>query len=68
VISDNGKGIPEEDQGKVFELFYSTKPPGKGTGLGLPICQNILKKLGGEITLESRPGAGTAFTVRLPVS
>ncbi len=68
VISDNGTGIPEEDQEKIFELFYTTKPPGKGTGLGMPICRNIVNKLGGDLTFESRVGKGTAFTVRIPVS
>jgi PAS domain S-box-containing protein len=67
-FTDNGPGIPEADQAKIFELFYTTKPPGKGTGLGLPICQNIVRNLGGEITLESAVGVGSTFTVRMPVS
>jgi len=57
----------EEAQEKMFRLFYTTKPPGKGTGLGLPICQNIVQRLGGEITFESTVGKGTTFTVRIPV-
>lgn len=68
VISDNGTGIPEEMVDRVFELFYTTKPSGKGTGLGLPICRNIIEKLGGEITFASDPGVGTSFYVRLPMS
>jgi PAS domain S-box-containing protein len=67
IIADNGTGIKEEDQGKIFDLFYTTKPPGKGTGLGIPICQNIVKRLGGDISLESSLGAGTTVTVRIPV-
>jgi two-component system NtrC family sensor kinase len=67
-IEDNGAGIPEEEQEKMFKLFYTTKPPGKGTGLGLPICQNIVQRLGGEISFESAVGKGTTFTVRIPVS
>jgi len=67
-VEDNGVGIPKEDQEKVFDLFYTTKPPGKGTGLGLPICQNIIRQLGGKITFESEGGVGTTFTVRIPVS
>ncbi|MBW1681481.1 MAG: PAS domain S-box protein [Deltaproteobacteria bacterium] len=67
-ISDNGKGIPHEEQEKIFELFYTTKPPGVGTGLGLPICQQIIQKLGGKLTLESKPGEGTTFQVTLPRS
>ena len=67
-FEDNGVGITEENQKKIFQLFFSTKAPGKGTGLGLPISQNIIKKLGGTITLDSKPGVGTNFTVRLPLS
>jgi two-component system NtrC family sensor kinase len=67
-IKDNGVGIPEDNQAKMFELFYTTKPPGKGTGLGLPICQNIVSNLGGEITFHSEVGVGTTFVVRIPVS
>ncbi|MCK4728777.1 MAG: HAMP domain-containing histidine kinase, partial [Desulfobacterales bacterium] len=65
-IEDNGGGIPEEHQDKVFELFYTTKPPGKGTGLGLPICQNIVRNLGGELSFETTVGVGTTFTVQIP--
>jgi PAS domain S-box-containing protein len=68
VVSDNGAGIPEDMAERVFDLFYTTKPSGKGTGLGLPICRNIIEKLGGEITFESDPGVGTSFYVRLPMS
>jgi PAS domain S-box-containing protein len=67
-ITDNGTGIPKADQEKIFDLFYTTKPPGKGTGLGIPICRNIIKKLGGEISVESQEGTGTTFTVSIPVS
>lgn len=67
-FEDNGTGISEENQKKIFQLFFSTKAPGKGTGLGLSISQNIVKKLGGTITLDSKLGVGTNFTVRLPLS
>ena len=67
-FSDNGKGISTEDQKKIFDLFYTTKPPGKGTGLGLPICQNIINNLGGNMTFESQAGEGTTFTVSVPIS
>ena len=67
MISDDGMGISQEDREKVFSLFYTTKPPGKGTGLGLPICQNIVNNLGGDMTFESQVGKGTTFTVRIPV-
>lgn len=66
-IQDNGVGIPEEAQEKMFRLFYTTKPPGRGTGLGLPICQNIMQRLGGAITCESTVGTGSTFTLRIPV-
>jgi two-component system NtrC family sensor kinase len=67
-FEDDGIGIPEENQQRIFELFFSTKPPGKGTGLGLPISQNIIRKLGGSVALDSTPGVGTNFTIRLPLT
>jgi PAS domain S-box-containing protein len=65
-VSDNGTGIAPEHQAHVFDLLYTTKGPGKGTGLGLPICQRIVASLGGEILFESAWGEGTTFVVRLP--
>lgn len=67
-ISDNGAGISEDNQKHMYDLFFTTKPPGKGTGLGLPICQNIIRKLGGSLSFETEPGEGTTFFIRLPVS
>jgi len=67
-ISDNGTGIPEDKQNRVFSLSFTTKPPGKGTGLGLFMCQNIIKKLGGKITFSTQWGVGTTFTIQLPLS
>lgn len=67
-ITDNGGGIPKEAREKIFDLFYTTKPPGKGTGLGLPICRNIVGNLGGKITLDSEVGVGTTFTIQIPIS
>lgn len=66
-IADNGPGIPRENLERVFEPFFSTKPPGQGTGLGLSISKNIMEKLNGNITVETRIGEGAAFTVSLPV-
>jgi signal transduction histidine kinase len=66
-VQDNGVGIPEANLGLIFDLFYTSKPAGKGTGLGLSIVHNILKKLGGEIRVESEPGVGTSFTLILPL-
>ncbi|MCP4578467.1 MAG: PAS domain S-box protein [Deltaproteobacteria bacterium] len=67
-ISDTGIGISQKNQKNIYEYFFTTKPPGKGTGLGLPISRNIIKDLGGSISVKSEPGEGTTFTVRLPVS
>jgi signal transduction histidine kinase len=65
---DNGSGIAPEDIGRVFDPFFTTKPPGVGTGLGLSVSYGILRELGGGITVESRPGVGTTFLVRLPMA
>jgi len=65
-ISDNGTGISEENQRQMYDLFFTTKPTGKGTGLGLPICRNIIKKLGGGFSFETEIGEGTTFIVKLP--
>ena len=66
-IEDHGAGIPEDIQGRVFDAFFTTKPPGKGTGMGLDITYNIVVyKHHGAISLASEPGK-TVFTVRLPV-
>lgn len=67
-IKDSGKGMTEEVQRRVFEPFFTTKEAGKGTGLGLSISADIIRKHGGEITVESEVGVGTTFIVRLPVS
>jgi len=66
-VSDTGCGISPEVQRHIFEPFFTTKEVGKGTGLGLSISYDIIKKHGGEITVESEPGRGTVFTVRLPI-
>jgi two-component system, NtrC family, sensor kinase len=65
-IADTGKGIPKENLVKIFEPFFSTKPPGEGTGLGLFVTRGIVEKLGGRITVKSRLGAGACFRVELP--
>jgi signal transduction histidine kinase len=66
-IEDNGPGIPEEIQGKVFDTFFTTKEPGKGTGLGLDISYKIILKHKGDIKLYSKPGV-TRFEIWLPVN
>lgn len=65
-VSDTGCGIPPENLDKIFDPFFTTKAPGKGTGLGLSICHGIMERLGGCISLESRLGEGTTFTIQLP--
>lgn len=64
-VTDNGEGIPEELQGHIFEIFFSTKAAGKGTGMGLAICKNIVAMHNGTISVTSKPGE-TVFTVRIP--
>ena len=67
-ISDTGHGIPADDLKRIFEPFYTTKGRGKGTGLGLAICRQLTAALGGNISVESQPGKGSTFFVRLPAS
>jgi len=67
IIQDSGHGIPPYIIKNIFEPFFTTKEPGKGTGLGLSITYGIVKKLGGEITVESEIGKGAQFTITLPV-
>ncbi len=64
-VIDNGPGIPPEIMPKIFDVFFTTKPAGEGTGLGLDICRKIVEKHGGEINVESVPG-NTVFYVYLP--
>jgi len=68
VIQDDGVGIPEEVLPHIFEPFFTTKETGKGTGLGLSITYGLIKKLGGDITVRSNVGKGTAFTITLPIN
>ena len=65
-IADTGIGIPQDVLPRIFDPFFTTKPVGQGTGLGLSICRRIVVQLGGDIAVESVPGAGTRFTVRIP--
>jgi signal transduction histidine kinase len=65
-VTDTGPGIPADILSKIFDPFFTTKPQGQGTGLGLSICRDIVRTHGGEISVDSRVGAGTTFTVWLP--
>ncbi len=67
-ISDTGCGIPVADRQRIFDAFYTTKEVGKGTGLGLSISAEIVKKHNGEIAVQSEPGKGSTFTVRIPAT
>jgi PAS domain S-box-containing protein len=66
-LTDTGPGVPPDIKDKIFEPFFTTKPPGKGTGLGLSIVYGVLQRHGGSIEVDSSPGGGTTFTVRLPM-
>jgi len=66
-IKDSGKGMPPEIQERIFEPFYTTKGLGKGAGLGLSICHNIIAQHNGNITVKSRQGTGTEFITSLPI-
>jgi len=65
-VSDNGNGIPKEVLGKIFQPFFTTKPSGEGTGLGLSLSYDIVKVHGGELTVDTKQGEGTTFTIALP--
>lgn len=65
-ITDNGKGISADHQARIFEPFYTTKLAGRGTGLGLSVCQRVIRQHGGDIRVDSQPGSWTRFTVVLP--
>lgn len=66
-LNDNGPGIAEEMLNKIFEPFYTTKETGKGTGLGLSITYGLVKKLGGDINVQSQIDHGTTFTITFPI-
>jgi len=65
-IGDNGNGIPQKNLDKIFQPFFTTKPTGQGTGLGLSLAYDIIKAHGGEIRVETKEGEGTEFIIQLP--
>jgi two-component system NtrC family sensor kinase len=66
-VMDNGNGVPQKIVDKIFQPFFTTKPTGQGTGLGLSLSYDIIKSHNGEITVESTEGEGTKFIIQLPV-
>lgn len=66
-ISDNGSGIAPEHMPRVFDPFFTTKDVGKGSGLGLPMVQGILRRSGGHVVVESQPGRGSVFQLMFPI-
>lgn len=67
IVRDNGPGIPVEIMNEIFKPFFTTKPAGEGTGLGLHICRQVVDRVGGTVHVETSLDKGTTFTVRLPV-
>lgn len=65
-IKDNGNGIPQNIVNKIFQPFFTTKPTGQGTGLGLSLAYDIIKAHGGELKVETNENEGTTFTIKLP--
>jgi len=66
-VSDNGPGIPNEIKDKIFQPFFTTKPTGQGTGLGLSLSYDIVKAHGGELKVETKEGEGSEFQIFLPI-
>jgi signal transduction histidine kinase len=67
-VKDNGNGIPQKVLDKIFQPFFTTKPTGQGTGLGLSLAYDIVKAHGGEIKVNTREGEFTEFVVQLPIT
>ena len=65
-VKDNGNGMPPKVKDKIFQPFFTTKPTGQGTGLGLSLSYDIIKAHGGEIRVNSNEGEGAEFTIQLP--
>ena len=68
IVKDNGKGIPLNIVDKIFQPFFTTKPTGQGTGLGLSLSYDIIKSHGGEIKVQTKEDEGSEFLVELPVN
>ena len=66
-ITDNGPGIPDSIKDKIFQPFFTTKPTGQGTGLGLSLAYDIVKAHGGKLKMDTKEGEGSEFIIQLPV-
>ena len=67
-VADNGNGIPKKTLEKIFQPFFTTKPTGQGTGLGLSLSYDIVKAHGGELKVETKEGEGSEFVISLPLA
>ena len=67
-VKDNGNGIPDSIKEKIFQPFFTTKPTGQGTGLGLSLSYDIVKAHGGELKVETVEGVGSEFSIQLPIN
>ncbi|HQZ76064.1 MAG TPA: HAMP domain-containing sensor histidine kinase, partial [Chitinophagaceae bacterium] len=67
-VKDNGNGIPQKILDKIFQPFFTTKPTGQGTGLGLSLSYDIVKAHGGELKVETNEGKGSEFIIQLPIN
>ncbi|MGB4850767.1 MAG: ATP-binding protein, partial [Ignavibacteria bacterium] len=65
-VKDNGSGIPQKVLDKIFQPFFTTKPTGQGTGLGLSLSYDIVKAHGGELRVETKEGEGSEFIISIP--
>jgi signal transduction histidine kinase len=66
-VKDNGNGIPQKVLDKIFQPFFTTKPTGQGTGLGLSLSYDIIKAHGGELKVETKENEGAEFIIQLPI-
>ena len=67
-VNDNGNGIPQKALDKIFQPFFTTKPTGQGTGLGLSLSYDIVKAHGGELKVETKEGEGSVFNIQIPIN
>ena len=67
-VTDNGNGIPQKVLDKIFQPFFTTKPTGQGTGLGLSLAYDIVKAHGGELKVKTKEGEGSEFIIQLPIA